>query len=523
MNDKSKKTGKGKPTGKPAVSQRATDTKRTVADNTRQTVDNAKRTVTDTKRSTTSASSGQSNKPAASAASRTAAERDRSTAQRATASTSGGGTNNTQRTVVREEKSSGGWLAPVALLFGLVGTLLSGFLWSKLNSFSSSTTTALTAQKEETQSLVADTKTELTAALDEKSTALTTALDEKSTAMDGQISGVNENMASLDKRVGEQLNTMGEQITTESQNNKEEIALSTAETMQDFTSKSETELNTMSTSFNVGIRTLREDMEGRFAENNEKVGMMQETLQSTNELANRGQRDWILAEVEYLLRTGHHRVKLAGDVKAGVLALESANDRLHALGDIDYFPVREQIKKEVTELRRLGPPNIEGLIFRLETASKVADTLPLKAKDGDAGGDGEDGEKESGGVGGLLKNMKFSVSSTNQAALDAKNNRSKASGNSPPNKEQISASEALSTHLQAARLSALRADSERFVYHMDNSLSYTGEVFDGEDDSVKAFVTDLENIRETNIVPNVPILGSALSMFEKIDASRSQK
>jgi len=501
MNDKSKKTGKGKPTGKPAVSQRATDTKRAVSD-TKRSVSETARNVTDNKKTTTTASSGQANKPAASAASRTA-ERDRATTtKRTTSSASGGGNNNNQRTV-REEKSSGGWLAPVALLFGLVGTLLSGFLWSKLNSFSSSTSTALTAQKEETQTALADTKTELTAALD------------------GQISGVNENMASLDKRVGEQLSSMGEQITTESQSSKEEIALSTAETIQDFTSKSESELNTISTSFNVGIRTLREDMEGRFSESNEKVGMMQETLQTTNELANRGQRDWILAEVEYLLRTGHHRVKLAGDVKAGVLALESANDRLHALGDIDYFPVREQIKKEVTELRRLGPPNIEGLIFRLETASKVADTLPLKASDDAdaAGGEGE-GEKGSSGVGGLLKSMNFSVSTTNKSAVDA----AKRSGKSnQPNKEQMSASEALSTHLQAARLSALRADSERFVHHMDNSLSYTEEVFDGGDDSVKDFVADLENIRETNIVPNVPILGSALSMFEKIDAKRSEK
>lgn len=517
MNDKSKKTGKGAQTGKPAVSQRATDQNRTP---------NKSSSTSGGKTPAASAASRQSSTggttQAASSSSRS------STTQRATASTSGSGGNNNQHTV-REEKSSGGWLAPVALLFGLVGTLLSGFLWSKLNSFSTSTTTALTSQKEETQSLVADTKTELTAALDEKSATLTTAMEEQSatlntameeqsasltTAMDEQSTSTGENIANLDKNMGEQLNS-----------SKEEIALSTAETLQDFSNKSEEEMNVMSTSFNVGIRTLREDMETRFQSNGEKVAMMEETLQTTNELANRGQRDWILAEVEYLLRTGHHRVKLAGDVKAGILALESANDRLHALGDIDYFPVREQIKKEVTELRRLGPPNIEGLIFRLETASKVADTLPLKpSEDADSGSSDAEGDSDEGssGVGGLLKSMKFSVSSTNQSAIDAKKSRN-SGGSNTPNKEQISASEALSTHLQAARLSALRADSERFVYHMDNSLNYTGDVFDGEQESVQTFVTDLENIRETNIVPNVPILGSALSMFEKIDAKRSEK
>lgn len=506
MNDKSRNKGsgqqsgqnKGKPQGKPAVSQQAQDAAR-----------KAKTTT-----SATSSGNNRGKAPAASAAARNTNERvttSTTTTQRATSGSGGGGGSSH---VVREEKSSGGWLAPVALLFGLVGTLLSGFLWSKLNSFSSATTTALTAQKEETATMLADTKTELSSSIEAQAATI-----------EAQATASNESMANLDKQVNEQMTSFSEEMRTEAEAGKEEVATSTAQSLQDFTTKSEDELNTISTSFNVGIRTLREDMNERFQSNEEQVGLMQGTLQSTNELANRGQRDWILAEVEYLLRTGHHRVKLAGDVKAGVLALESANDRLHTLGDIDYFPVREQIEREVTELRRLGPPNIEGLIFRLETAGKVADSLPLKKTDddSDASGDAEDsGEQSSGGVGGLLKSMNFSISSTSKSSVDEQLAKQSAGGKKP-NKQQIGASEALSTHLQAARLSALRADSDRFTHHMDNSIKYTGEVFDGEQDSVKEFVANLEEIRETNIVPNVPILGSALSMFEKIDAKRSEK
>jgi len=450
-------------------------------------------------------------------------------AQRTTSSTRTTGSHKTTTTGQynggREEKSSGGgWIPPVALLFGLVGTLLSAFLWSKLNSLSSSTTTAMAEQREETSSKIADAQTQLTASIEEKNAAL----DEKVTSGFASVNEkVSADIATVNEKVATDLTSFGDEMRTSAQADKEEVSIATADTLQEFTNKSENELNTISTSFNVGIRSLREDVEARFSDSESKVSMMQETLQTTNELANRGQRDWILAEVEYLLRTGHHRVKLAGDVKAGVLALESANDRLHALGDIDYFPVREQIKQEVTELRRIGTPNIEGLIFRLETASKVADSLPLKPSE-DAGGDAsaEGGEEAEGGgsaVSGLLKNLNFSVTSTTQADVDARRDSSRSAGGGAPNKQQIGASEALSTHLQAARLSALRADSERFMLHMDNALEYTGEVFDAEDNAVKDFVADLENIRETNIVPNVPILGSALSVFEKIDAKRSEK
>ena len=477
MSDKHNKPGKGKP----AVSQ---GSQRTGASS-----------------QSGSSSSTPRKAPATSAAAQKTTSSSAHTTSTQTASTSRSNNQTTgQYNAGREEKSGGGgWIPPVALLFGLVGTLLSAFLWSKLNSLSSSTTTAMAEQREETSSKIADAQTQLTASIEEKN-------------------------AALDEKVAGDLSSFNEEMRSNAQADKEEVSTATADTLQEFTSKSEDELNTISTSFNVGIRTLREDVESRFTDSESKVTMMQETLQTTNELANRGQRDWILAEVEYLLRTGHHRVKLAGDVKAGVLALESANDRLHALGDIDYFPVREQIKQEVTVLRRIGTPNIEGLIFRLETASKVADSLPLKASE-DEGADAaaEGGEEAEGGsaIGGLLSNLNFSVSSTTQADVDARRNSARSGG--APNKQQISASEALSTHLQAARLSALRADSERFMLHMDNALQYTGEVFDGEENSVKDFVADLEDIRETNIVPNVPILGSALSVFEKIDAKRSEK
>ena len=488
MSDKHNKPGKGKP----AVSQ---GSQRTGASS-----------------QSGSSSSTPRKAPATSAAAQKTTSSSARTTSTQTASTSRSNNQTTgQYNAGREEKSGGGgWIPPVALLFGLVGTLLSAFLWSKLNSLSSSTTTAMAEQREETSSKIADAQTQLTASIEEKNAAL----DEKLT---GDLSTFNE------KLTGD-LSSFNEEMRSNAQADKEEVSTATADTLQEFTSKSEDELNTISTSFNVGIRTLREDVESRFTDSESKVTMMQETLQTTNELANRGQRDWILAEVEYLLRTGHHRVKLAGDVKAGVLALESANDRLHALGDIDYFPVREQIKQEVTELRRIGTPNIEGLIFRLETASKVADSLPLKASEDEAGdAAAEGGEEAEGGsaIGGLLSNLNFSVTSTTQADVDARRNSSRSGG--APNKQQISASEALSTHLQAARLSALRADSERFMLHMDNALQYTGEVFDGEENSVKDFVADLEDIRETNIVPNVPILGSALSVFEKIDAKRSEK
>jgi len=58
---------------------------------------------------------------------------------------------------------------------------------------------------------------------------------------------------------------------------------------------------------------------------------------------------------------------------------------------------------------------------------------------------------------------------------------------------------------------------------MDNALGFAGEAFDTDDSAVSDFVANLEEIRETNLVPDVPTLGSALSLFEQINAKRSEK
>jgi len=360
-------------------------------------------------------------------------------------------------------------------------------------------------------------------------------------AFSEQQAAVDSSLQAIDEKVSTNLSSFNEELRTTAQADKKEISSATALSIQELSSSSENKLNNISTSFNVGIRSVREDFEKRFEETESKVAMMQGSVESNNALANGGdQSDWVLAEVEYLLRTGQHRVMLEKDVEAGVTALESANNRLNTLGDVDFFPVREQIDAEIAELKSAGSPDIEGLVSRLENASNAVSDLPLKATEGADADEGDvtadDGE-EGSATSGLLKNLNFSITKSTQAKVDARIRASQAkaeakasiaasSGSASEggqNNPQDGAGGILSTHLQAARFAALQADSEQFQTQLDNALAFTGEAFDTDDSAVSDFVADLEEIRETNIVTNVPTLGTALSLFEQIKAKRSEQ
>ena len=528
----------------------------------------------------TPAGDSQSVSKAAAKAESTPASRSKSSAVSSTAadhSTKSGGQSagsmerrapnaSTASTNSGSEGKSGGWIAPVALLFGLLGTGFSAYLYSQLKALGENTSQQLQSQADSTKTDVSTVRTDLevksaeladsieqtsssiSAALQSQKDDLKASIEEKSTTLAASIestktelsSALENNNASLmealentnttlttaledtNTTLSSKISSTTENLQAEAQKNTAEIATSTASAVQELTSKTELEINNVATSFNTGLSLLRERTTDKITDLDKQISELDESVQATNELASRGQRDWVLAEVSYLLRTGVHRVKLAGDVKAGVIAMESASDRLHTLGDINYLPVREQIAEEVAALRRVGPPDIEGLIFKLQHMSKRADSLPLPPSDAEKTKEAlaENPAAAGSAIGqSLLNKLRGSIKIVpSDGAAD--NARRARTGAVKPTKDQLTASESLRLHLQAARLSALRHDQNNFTDHMENAINYSSEIFDQEDDRVAVFIDDLAAIRETSIVPKIPILGSALSLFNKIDSKR---
>jgi uroporphyrin-3 C-methyltransferase len=86
---------------------------------------------------------------------------------------------------------------------------------------------------------------------------------------------------------------------------------------------------------------------------------------------------WIGAEVQHLLRIANARLQLAGDMAAAVVALETADQRLAALGDPAYTPVREAIAHELRALRATGEADLAGIALKVTGLIEAVDRLPM--------------------------------------------------------------------------------------------------------------------------------------------------
>lgn len=122
------------------------------------------------------------------------------------------------------------------------------------------------------------------------------------------------------------------------------------------------------------IKSLEGEQETRLASNEEAV------LKSLNEAINAappGQREWKLAEAEYLLRIANHRVLMEEDATGALSLLQAVDQIMAELDDFALHQVRARLADEIIALRQVPRDDIQGIFLRLESIKSQLDTLPL--------------------------------------------------------------------------------------------------------------------------------------------------
>jgi uroporphyrin-3 C-methyltransferase len=86
---------------------------------------------------------------------------------------------------------------------------------------------------------------------------------------------------------------------------------------------------------------------------------------------------WIIAEVEYLLRIANHRVQLARDTETARAALEIADQRLRDTKDPGWAGVRTQVARDIAALAAFQPPDDAGMAARLSAMIEQIPSLKI--------------------------------------------------------------------------------------------------------------------------------------------------
>jgi len=120
-------------------------------------------------------------------------------------------------------------------------------------------------------------------------------------------------------------------------------------------------------------RTKLAQLEARLAESQSQ----QLALEALYQELSRNRDEWQLAEIEQVLAIASQQLQLAGNVRAALLALQLAEQRLARADRPQFIPIRRALARDIDRLKTLPTLDLAGMTMRIDSLSAQVDKLPL--------------------------------------------------------------------------------------------------------------------------------------------------
>lgn len=255
-------------------------------------------------------------------------------------------------------------------------------------------------------------------------------------------------------------------------------------------------------------------------DNSSKLQNMVEQLQQTEiisqqaiEIVNRSQRDWALAEIDYLLRIAHQRIAVARDIGGAIAALKGADSRIEQLADLSLFKIRKQLAKDIANLNAIHQADVNGISLAIDQMIAYLPELPFKSV--------KDEIKVQFTENSVIEQPKSedktfvdSVLETVKEIGDIKvHQRSIKAASSAEQQNQIE--QLLRTYLLSARLAALRFNQTQFLHEINQASEILRLHYSESDNRVEQLQKTLSDYSVLQLSPDLPELTKAWALLQK--------
>ena len=265
----------------------------------------------------------------------------------------------------------------------------------------------------------------------------------------------------------------------------------------------------------------------------EQIQALEQAFITAQTALNRDQRGWILAEVEYLLRLANIRLRLMQDIKGATEALIVADQRLHDLADPTLLSMRDTLAADITQLKALAVPDIDGAALQLLSIANRIHLLPMAKRpaaeriasaaatssslefDNDLGSDTDnlpltdiEPEQELSFWQQQWESLKntvgFSHSNTaprTTAALQA---------------ELYYVEQLLRLDIEAARQAVMRFDQASFERRLADAKRVLDEHYDRSHPQVIQIISDITVLQNADLFPQLPDISATLLELQRL-------
>ena len=227
-----------------------------------------------------------------------------------------------------------------------------------------------------------------------------------------------------------------------------------------------------------------------------------------------------LAEVEQMLLIAGQQLQLSANVKAALIAMQSADTRLQRMDRPAFNGLRKAIGQDMDKLRVLPSVDISGINFQLDNLIAVVDELPLVYQQRVV-------KKEEITQAAAPKNETTWQKLLREIWQDVKQlvrieDTGKAEIPLLPPSQEFFLRENLKLRLLSARLALLSRDEDGFKQELKTAQLWTARYFDGKSNEVMRMLSGLKKISASNISIELPDVSPSLQAVRNYRLTHEQ-
>ncbi|HEY8554145.1 MAG TPA: uroporphyrinogen-III C-methyltransferase [Burkholderiales bacterium] len=255
------------------------------------------------------------------------------------------------------------------------------------------------------------------------------------------------------------------------------------------------------------LRSALDDTEDQVAALAETQSALRTAVDGLRAELGRSQTQWMVSEAEQLLLIANRRLQLGRDVPAALAALRAADRQLELAGEPALLPVRRQIATEIAQLEAIERADIPGIALRLGTLAQHIEQLPLAP----------DVRALSERVAAAPEEAEAPGESIWRDLMSLVRIRRHEGVQRPllPPEQQYFVRENMRLMLYGAQHALLQGNAATYRQNLGTAATWLREYYDRGAPAVAGLIDELEKLRETAIMSELPDISASLDMLRK--------
>jgi uroporphyrin-3 C-methyltransferase len=244
----------------------------------------------------------------------------------------------------------------------------------------------------------------------------------------------------------------------------------------------------------------------------------QVALEALYQEMSRSRDEWTLADVEQILMTASQQLQLAGNVKAALIAMQTADSRLQRLDKPQFIGLRKAINKDIDRLKALPFVDTVGVSLRLDALVATVDDLPLAVERVPKAARSAAEPAPAGGA--WARFSREAWSEIKQLVQVRKIERPEALLLAPS--QTYFLRENLKLRLLSARLALLQHDEASYKADLNAAQQWMRQYFNSEDRATRGALVTLHQLADSPVAIQVPDISASLDAVRDFKTPRER-